>query len=124
LGYAGLAGSPGQNAGIQESVAIALDLSVGSNGGVGLFTGGAQPTGSTAITGVNLASGNPITFAFSYNGTTLSLTITDTVTHGTYSTNWTVNIPSVVGANSAYVGFTAATGYSLAYQYIQNWTMT
>jgi hypothetical protein len=38
------------------------------------------------------------------------MTFKDTVTGGIASTNWTLNIPSVVGGSTAYVGFTGADG--------------
>jgi hypothetical protein len=111
----------GPTGGIANSVAIKFDLSHNSTG---LYTNGALPTsaGEVAVTGVNLSAGNPLAVALSYNGTTLSMTITDTVTHGTFSNNWTVNIPTVVGGSTAYVGFTAATSYWWANQDIQAWT--
>jgi hypothetical protein len=129
LGYSGNAyageTSFGQTAGIQESVALAFDLILGSAGGVGLYTSGAQPTGSsTNISGgLSLYSGNPITCAYSYSGTTFSITLTDFTAGKTFSHSWTVNIPSEVGGNTAYVGFTANTQYSNAIQYLNAWTM-
>jgi hypothetical protein len=57
-----------------------------------------------------------------YNGTTLTMTITDTVTQATYTTSFTINIPSTVGGNTAYVGFTGGTGGLTATQEILAWT--
>jgi hypothetical protein len=45
-----------------------------------------------------------------YNGTMLTMQITDPVTSATYSTSFTVNIPGNVGGTTAYVGFTGGTG--------------
>jgi len=45
-----------------------------------------------------------------YDGTKLTMTITDTVTNATFTTSWTINIPAIVGGNTAYVGFTGGTG--------------
>jgi len=59
-----------------------------------------------------------------YNGTTLTMVITDTVTQASYTTSWTINIPSTVGANTAYVGFTGGTGGQTATQNILTWTYT
>jgi hypothetical protein len=111
----------GTTGGLASSLAIKFDLSHNSTG---LYTNGAIPTsaGEVAITGVNLSAGNPLAVVLSYNGTTLTMTVTDTVTHGTFTNNWTINIPSVVGGNTAYVGFTAATSYWWANQDIQSWT--
>ena len=59
-----------------------------------------------------------------YDGTTLKVTITDTVTQATASQSYAVNIPSLVGGNTAYVGFTGGTGGLTAVQKILNWTYT
>lgn len=123
LGYSGSTGSPGVNAGLPTSVAVCFDVTNGSKGGVGMVTDGAAPS-TTALTTVSIISGNPITCAYSYSGTTLTFVLTDTVTAATQTLNFTVNIPTVVGGNTAYVGFTGATQYSHAIQLIQKWTMT
>jgi hypothetical protein len=58
-----------------------------------------------------------------YDGTTLTMTISDTTnTAQTFTTSWLVNIPAIVGGNTAYVGFTGATGGSTAIQEIVSWT--
>jgi Legume lectin domain/Chitobiase/beta-hexosaminidase C-terminal domain len=59
--------------------------------------------------GVNVGSGNPIQGVITYDGTILTLVLTDTVTLATARQSWPVNIPAVVGANTAYVGFTSNT---------------
>jgi hypothetical protein len=116
----------GTTGGMLNSVGVKLDASAGSNGSTGLYTNGVLPSSATSpdipITGVNLNAGNPITVAFTYNGSTLSMTLTDTVTNATFSHSWTINIPSTVGANTAYIGFTAASSYWSANQYIKSWT--
>jgi hypothetical protein len=123
MGYSGSIGYGSTNAGLLNSVAVKFDLYTSPGNTTGLFTNGIIPgTPQTSITGVNLKSGNPINVAMTYDGTTLSMTLTDTVTHGTFSTGWPVNIPSVVGGNTAYVGFTASTNYSLANQFVNAWT--
>jgi hypothetical protein len=108
--------------GIKESVGIKFDL---SNNSTSVLTNGADPSASSvAITDVNLSSGDPIAVQLSYSGTTLAMSITDSVTMANYTHNFTVDIPSVVGANSAYVGFTASTGFpgDYAQQEITSWT--
>lgn len=124
LGYSGSTGGVGgQIAGLSNSVAVKFDLYTSPGNTTGLYTNGAQPsTPQTTITGVNLKSGNPLNVAMTYDGTTLSMTLTDTVTHGTFSTSWAVNIPSIVGGNTAYVGFTGATGGQNANQDVMSWT--
>jgi Legume lectin domain len=61
----------------------------------------------------------------SYDGTKLTMTITDApVPANTFTTSWTVNISSTVGGNTAYAGFTAGTGGGTAQQEIITWTYT
>jgi hypothetical protein len=57
-----------------------------------------------------------------YNGTTLTMTLTDTVTNAAATEVFTVNIPSVVGSDTAYVGFTGSTGGETATQNVLSWT--
>ena len=113
---------------IAKSVAVKFDLFSNAGEGAdstGEFTNGASPT-TPAIdltsTGINLHSGDVFQVLMSYDGTTLTVTITDTVTHATASQSYTVNIPQVVGSNTAYVGFTGGTGGSTAVQNILTWT--
>ena len=116
--------------GIPNSVAIKFDLYSNQGEGTnstGLYTRGAAPTipaVDMTSSGINLHSGDPMLATLSYNGTTLTLTLTDQTTNKTFTQNFTVNIPSAVNATSAYVGFTGATGGSLALQKILNWTYT
>jgi hypothetical protein len=119
LGEFGYGGSD-LGGGITQSIALAFDLASVQNS-VGLYTNGSRPAGSQIVTGLNFLSGDPFVVALAYNGTTLSMTMTDTVTHATFSHSWPINIPSTVGGNNAYVGFTAATG-SGANQLVTSWT--
>ena len=57
-----------------------------------------------------------------YAGAALTLTITDMVTHASWTHPFVVNIPAVVGGNTAYVGFTGGTGGQSSTQQILNWT--
>jgi hypothetical protein len=72
--------------------------------------------------GVNLSSGDTLSAHLVYDGTTLTLTITDLVTTATYTTSTVINIPATVGGNTAYVGFTGGTGGYTATQKILTWT--
>jgi hypothetical protein len=125
LGYGPSAttGAPG----IPKSVAVKFDLYSNAGEGTnstGLYTNGASPT-VPAITlggGVSLHSGDIFHVHITYDGATLSMTITDTVTNATFTTSWPINIPNTVGGNTAYVGFTAGTGGSVATQEILDWT--
>src|SRR5579863_1018386 len=126
LGYG--PSDPGGAVGIGKSIAIKFDLYDNDgegNNSTGLYTNGASPTVpaiSLSSSGINLHSGDEMSVHMVYNGTTLSMTITDAVAAATFTTSWTVNIPSIVGGNTAYVGFTGGTGGLTSSQKIENWT--
>ena len=126
LGYSGMTnGVGGQIAGLLSSVAIKFDLWTSPGNTTGLYTNAADLAGAASqvpISGVTLNTGHPLNVSLTYNGTTLAMTMKDTVTGGVFSHSWTINIPSTVGGNTAYVGFTGATGGQFANQYIQAWT--
>jgi LysM repeat protein len=120
--------SPGATPGIAKSVAIKFDLvnNAGEgNNSVGLYTNGASPTvpATTLGGGVNLHSGDVMQVHMNYDGTTLTMTITDTTNSAeTFTTSWPINIPSTVGGNTAFVGFTGGTGKSTSIQEILTWS--
>ena len=78
----------------------------------GIFTNGVSPTTpATDLTGkVDLHSGHTFNVAMVYDGTTLSVTITDATTNATATQTYTIDIPGTVGGSAAYVGFTGGTG--------------
>jgi hypothetical protein len=121
LGY-GLTTTPG--------VAVKFDLYNNKGEGsdsTGLYVNGASPTTpATDMTGsVDLHSGHVFKVHMTYDGTTLTMTITDTTnTALTFTQSWPVNIPSTVGANTALAGFTGATGGYTSNQNILSWTMS
>jgi hypothetical protein len=114
--------------GIPKSVAVKFDLYNNAGEGAnstGLYINGASPTmpATTLGGGVNLHSGDIFNVHMTYDGTTLTMTITDTGnTALTFTTSWTVNIPGTVGGNTAWVGFTGGTGGLVATQEILTWT--
>ena len=113
---------------IPASVAVKFDLYNNAGEGsdsTGLYVGGAFP-GANAVdltsTGINLHSGDIFNAQLTYDGATLTVVITDTVTNVSATQTYTVNIPAMVGGPTAYVGFTGATGTTTAIQNIQNWS--
>lgn len=120
--------APGGAGGIPNSVAVKFDLYSNAgegNDSTGLYSGGASPTVPAidlSSTGINLHSEDPINAHMVYDGTTLTVTLLDTVTQATATQTYTVSIPALVGANVAYVGFTAATGGLSASEDIDGWT--
>ena len=115
---------------IANSVAVKFDIYDNEGEGVnstGLYTGGASPTtpATTFAGGVNLHNGHIFSAHIVYDGTTLTMTVTDTTaTTNTFTKSWTVNIPSTVGANTAYVGFTGGIGGLTSRQEVVTWTYT
>jgi hypothetical protein len=116
--------------GIKNSLAIKFDVFNNDGEGsdsTGLYLNGAAPTVpavNLAGTGIVLGSGDSIHAHMSYDGTNLALTLTDNVTKATWSDSFAVDIPSIVGANTAYIGFTGGSGGSTAIQSILDWTYT
>jgi hypothetical protein len=113
---------------IGTSVAIRFD----TFDGAGIFstdvlTNGNIPSGLGASGVLNstlgLTAGGTFNFnvAVTYNGTILSYTITNIANGSNFTSNATVNIPTVVGANTAWVGFTGATGGATELQFINSW---
>ena len=114
--------------GIAKSVAVKFDIY--NNAGEGTDSTGMYANGATPMlpavdmtsSGVNLLSGDVMNVQLSYNGTTLTLTITDATTSKNFTTSWAVNIPTTVGSTTALVGFTGGTGGTTAIQDVLNWT--
>ena len=129
LGY-GINPNGGTTGGIGKSVAVKFDIFSNAgegNDSTGVFTDGASPANpavNLTSSGIVLSSGDTIAAQLVYNGATLTLNLTDTVTGDTFSQAFTINIPSTVGANTAYVGFTGGTGGSTAIQNIKNWSFS
>ena len=116
---------------IPESVAIKFDLYDNGGEGVnstGLYQNGVQPT-TPAVdltsNGIDLHNGALYDAKLSYDGRILTLTLFDTAQPTKiFTTQFTVDIPSLVGGSFAYVGFTAGTGGLTAVQEITQWTYT
>lgn len=126
LGYSGSTnGYGGQISGLLSSVAVKFDLYTGGGNSTGLYTNGADPTTANvemSSSGVNLHSGDPLNVTLKYDGTTLAMTVKDPKTKASFSNSWNINIPAVVGGNTAYVGFTGGTGGLMADQNVLAWT--
>jgi hypothetical protein len=129
LGYG--ASQPGGTGGMAKSVAVKFDVYNNDGEGTdstGIYTNGASPTipaSDMTASGVTLRSGHVLRAHITYDGNNLTLTLTDTATAASFTKTWAINIPSVVGANTAYVGFTGSFGGGLAMTSdIVNWTLT
>ena len=89
LGY-GVNPNGGTGGGIGNSVAVKFDIYSNAgegNDSTGVFTNGAAPTNpavSLTSSGITLTSGDTIAAQLVYDGTTLTLNLTDTVTGNTF----------------------------------------
>ena len=114
--------------GIPNSVAVKFDLYSNAGEGVdstGIYQNGQPPTVPAVdmtSSGVNLHSGDVFNVHMTYDGTNLTMTITDATTLASFSHTWAVDIPNAVGGPVAYLGFTGGTGYQTATQQVLNWT--
>ncbi|HVT83413.1 MAG TPA: fibronectin type III domain-containing protein, partial [Phycisphaerae bacterium] len=127
MGY----GATNLGAGIGSSVAIKFDVNDNAgegNNSTGLYINGATPSNAGSInldsTGVDLRSYNPMRATLTYDGTTLTVVIKDLVTNDTATQHYTVDIQSIVGGSTAWVGFTASDNSILSAQTVTKWTYT
>lgn len=106
LGYQGLA----------KSIAVKFDLKNSAGEGVdstGIYVNGAAPTVPSiplAKYGIDLHSGRVFMLHLSYNGVTLTVSLTDTLTQAVWTARAAEDIPGIVGRDTAYFGFTAGSG--------------
>jgi fibronectin type 3 domain-containing protein len=121
----------GQSGGIPNSMAIKFDLYNNQGEGfnsTGLYLNGAAPTNIGSIdigyTGLDLHSGDVLSVTMTYDGTTLVVNLADATTNKNGTFTYTVDIPSLVGGTTAFVGFTGGTGGLTATQDILTWTYT
>ncbi len=118
----------GGPAGIQKSIALKFDVysnaGEGSNS-TGIYLNGAPPIGpSSDLTpsGIVLASGDIMAVHEAYDGSTLTITLKDTLTGKSLTGSISGDLTQVVGGPTAYVGFTGGTGGLTASQKILSWT--
>ena len=122
LGY-----GPSTSGGIAKSVAVKFDLfnnQSGASNSTGLLVNGAATSaGSINLgnAGINLHSGDLFIVSMSYDGVTLKVAITDTITGASASQSYAINIPAAVGGSTAYFGFTGGSGSQTAAQNILGW---
>jgi hypothetical protein len=114
-----------------NSAAVAFNINEAYTNGYAFVVNGeltsTGPAGGYSATGsVNLGSGDPIKVGITYNGNEIALSLVDTTNSKSFTANITVGplgIPSILGANTAYVGFTAGTdGTDFSLQTVSNFT--
>ena len=113
---------------IQKSVAVKFNFYNFNNEGsdsTGVYTNGQPPvlpTVDISSSGIQLGSGDSIQASITYDGATLTLNLLDLVTNDKFTLSQAINIPQVVGGNTAYVGFTGGTGGLSSSQKLLTWT--
>src|SRR5262249_14445673 len=123
--------------GIPNSVAIKFDVfdnqgETANSTGLffnGDFPGLPQRAGEVSIAldpnNVNLRSKSTKTITLTYDGTTLTETIHDPdpgkTNNGDFTTSYTLDIARMLGADTAFVGFTGGTGGLFSLQDVLNW---
>jgi hypothetical protein len=121
LGYAG--GTFGAH-----SVAIGLNTYTDGTFGseIGFTEGGQQFPSYVTPGSVGFHFGDVINANVSYNGTTLSITLTDTNSShaATYTTSEAINLATVLGSHTAFLGFSGATGGDESIQTINEFDFT
>jgi hypothetical protein len=96
--------------GISPSAGLEMNVYGPNTPGIAFQVNGITGAPYSPTAPVSLAGGNPINCSVSYDGTTANLTMADTLAGTLFTTNYTANLPSLLGQNTAYVGFTGASG--------------
>ena len=115
---------------ITNSVAIKFDLHSNDGEGsssTGLYVNGAAPTMPSIDLlphQIDLHSGHTFHVELAYDGATLTLTLTDQVTHATLTQLFPVDIAGILGGPTGFVGFTGSTGAKTAVENILDWQLT
>ncbi|HEY2588860.1 MAG TPA: autotransporter-associated beta strand repeat-containing protein, partial [Tepidisphaeraceae bacterium] len=120
LGDSGGSRGYGGGAAIVNSAAVEFNIYGNSGRGIAFGTNGSTP-GTTATDPVDLSNGDPIQVSLVYDGVgrTLMETLTDSANNNTFTqTLYGIDYQSLVGGNSAYVGFTGGTGGAVSTQTI------
>jgi hypothetical protein len=109
-----------------KSVALELNtFNFGSFGTTFAFASGGQvATDRMDATPLDLHSGDTFKATIRYNGTDLAISIVDANTKQRYEASEAINLATVLGAETAYVGFTGATGTDHSTQEITSWDFT
>ena len=108
--------------GITNSVAVEFNIYSANGVGFAVQANGVTGPPYTDTSPVNLASGDPIDVSLTYVNGVLSLTLSDATAQTSFTTDLTLDIPSLVGGNTAYVGFTGGDGAVHSTQYVSDFT--
>jgi hypothetical protein len=134
LGVSGVGSTPGPASSLAIYPSVEFEMDIYTDGRIGVVAfatngtiGTYGPTTNGTTPPLVLTNGDVISNFVSYNGTTMTVTMTDvsvgSTNYGaTFVTNQTINIPSVLGTNVAYVGFTGGDGASVSTQQISDFS--
>ena len=110
--------------GILTSVFIKFDI-YSNVSTTQIYQNGADPVDAGSIdmrpAGVDMHSQHNFRVNLAYNGTTIVMSVKDLTTNAVFNQNFTIDIPTVIGGGTAFVGFTGATGGAVANQEVLNW---
>jgi len=116
-------GTSGGNLGYNNvKPSAAIIISPNGSSRTAYASNGVVPGTYTSVSPVNIRGGDLINITLTYNGTTLTELLEDPTAGTSFTTSYTVDLPTVVGATTAYVGFTGATGARYANQYLSNFS--
>ncbi len=107
--------------GITPSVELEFNIYSPNTVGFAFHTNGANGTYITPGT-VGIDSGDPINVTLTYLNGTATMKLVDTVNSNSFTASTPINIPAIVGGQTAYVGFTGADGGAASTQIITNFT--
>ena len=121
-GTAALGGAGGSlgYSGITPSFGIEFNIYSGNTVGIALRTNGVTGKPYSPTTPLNIASGDLIDVTVQYANGNLQLTLQDSTAGTSFTTNLVIDLPSVLGADTAYVGFTGGSGATVATQQVSN----
>ena len=115
LGYSNVQGGTG----IAPSFAFALNQFTGHTVGINVISGGTSNYDYFDVSPVNVQ--DPLKVDLSYDGSNLSVSLTDTADNSVFSQSFVAST-SLVGSEKAFVGFTGGTGGATANQSITNFS--
>jgi hypothetical protein len=77
-----------------------------------------------SVTPVDLRSNHPINVLLTYSNNVLHVYLNDPVTSTSYENQYSVDLPAILGDNTAYIGFTGATWSGWSTQTISNFSFS